>query len=900
MTSLLTGRLSWGNAFTASDESPHVASVSSASDFVALSFEQRYEAASQAFPDWLLAEPIRFPRDHLTYGWGCRVPDCNGELGGSNTKFLCNTHDREFRSVSARMSLDEFAKRATPCVCKHLGWGTDLRQECRICGPRREARIRGLCMAHNRLLRGALKRGQDEEAWLRTQTPLSQFPRCAVPNCFRDGEIFNFRGKTEQKICRSHRRVWVAYLREKCSTPDEALWKKWVSLEAKTQRMQPWENRGLVRLNHLPLRLQQEIRYAIHQHANNARRAHWRPRHIQQVVDVLAAARVETVNDPVLAEQARNYKALAIKRIWVDLPIAARSLTATKQEAKDAGWFDPVIVGAQPFAGTQRGKVVRRKVWDLTEVSQRWLRDLLWELLEFLATRVQQPSEGNIYQRIRDVRLLSKALRQLREDHGDNPELLDASDARAFKELWDLWHREKVPVVDQGRGNPPKLEPLSDTLHVIYPNGMRVALMFGRERGLPGPSDSFVLSFPHYVRPQEPANPRPISDDHFRLLISKKALEQLDAADINDVGLVDIWVTHAYQGGRIGETLDLRLGCIGMIGNAQPYLWRDITKVGLIDYGMPCFFPVYERLLRRQETTRSRLRVRYAKDLASLNKRQRAKLEAEWDRSMPLFPGSAKNIDCRLALTQSHFQDRLGAWIENLGLAGITSHRTRATLATSLLNNGAPAALVRQVLGHISENALAHYARYSDDNLIRHLQQVWTAGPSMDEPGKLLMTPTTVGKFGSNDAVASRIDLAVVPVEHGLCRYGPVVGGSACPFSKNCTNGPGGPCPHFVLTGADLAYWERKRDAAYHFAEGAPSDEARDYILGEWKPWEKVLAGLRDALDELGLLEAAERLDLRSPVQDFFHPLFSTGWQLDGLPGATSPAGEPSQPTGGS
>jgi hypothetical protein len=320
-----------------------------------------------------------------------------------------------------------------------------------------------------------------------------------------------------------------------------------------------------------------------------------------------------------------------------------------------------------------------------------------------------------------------------------------------------------------------------------------------------------------------------------------------------------------------------------MVGDAQPYLWRDITKVNVVDYGMPCFVPVYQRLQRRQELTRAQLRTRYAPDLANLNARQRAAVEDEWDRTMPLFPSPVRNPDLRLPVSQDGFRAVFTDWFEGLGLSGITTHRTRATLATSLLNNGAPAALVRQVLGHFSEEALAHYARYSDQKVVRHLQQVWTAGPGMDDPGKLLMTPTAAAATGSSGAMASRIDLTVIPVEHGLCRYGPVVGGSDCPAAKNCSDGPNGPCEHFVLTGADLAYWERKRDAAYHFAEGAPSEEARDYILEKWKPWDLVIAGLRAALDELGLLAAAEQLDLRSPLQDFFHPLFSTGLPVNEL-----------------
>jgi hypothetical protein len=39
-----------------------------------------------------------------------------------------------------------------------------------------------------------------------------------------------------------------------------------------------------------------------------------------------------------------------------------------------------------------------------------------------------------------------------------------------------------------------------------------------------------------------------------------------------------------------------------------------------------------------------------------------------------------------------------------------------------------------------------------------------------------------------------------------------------------------------------------------------------------------VLTGLRGALAELGLLEKAESLDLRTPVHDYFDPLFTTGW----------------------
>jgi len=73
---------------------------------------------------------------------------------------------------------------------------------------------------------------------------------------------------------------------------------------------------------------------------------------------------------------------------------------------------------------------------------------------------------------------------------------------------------------------------------------------------------------------------------------------------------------------------------------------------------------------------------------------------------MPLLPRAVQNPDLAIEVSQSGFTDPWTAWFEGLGLKGITTHQTRATLATSLFNNGAPAELVRQLLGHFSPPAL--------------------------------------------------------------------------------------------------------------------------------------------------------------------------------------------------
>ena len=861
--------------------------IQTATDYVEASAEERYAVISQRFPAWLLAEPIAFPRHHPTYGWACRVAGCDASMKPTYTSLLCEEHASRYLPVSQSMSVNEFARTAEPSPARVLGWALVRKTRCEICGDKREAQQRGYCTAHAQRLRAVLKRGVTESEWRQTTRPLPPFPsKCAIAQCVHDGEIgARGEGSTYAPLCRSHHMHWRrCRLRSSGRLPDEDVWNRWLADACDGAAVHTADSRGEVSIVGLPVLLQREIRYALHRHANTARRTQWRPTDLQVVVNALSQAGVRSLSDPMVADLACAAANKGQRRIWLGLPGAARSLTVTSGTAKSAGWFDPVIVGGAAFPGTQ-GAEHRRAIWDLTTVSQRWPRDLLWDFLHDVALKPsgKRLSAATIHRRIYGIGLLSRLLRQVRADHGENLALLGRGDAQAVKQLWDLWFREQIPLPSRSRAFKDQGRPLTEhTLH-DHMASIRIVLLHSREQGRTDPGmDQFIFGLPEYACPGKNPRPRPLSFGDFELLVSADSLRTLDEVDADNIGLSDIWLTQAFQGGRISETLKLRLGCVGLIGAAQPYIWRDITKVNVIDYGMPCHLPVYERLLRRQSITRTKLRNRYADQLAELDDQARVRLEARWDRTMPLFPGNVQNPDLAIEVSQSRFRKVWTEWFEGLGLSGITTHQTRATLATSLLNNGAPAALVRQLLGHFSTEALEHYARYSDASMIRHLQQVWAAGPGTDKPGTILLRPVDVSTTDGS-AAAARIDLSVVPVEHGLCRYGPVVGGKSCPYNKNCTNGPQGPCEHFVLTGADLAYWERKRDAAFHFAEGAPNDEARDYILSQWHSWEPVLSGLRQALDELGLLEQAEKLDLRSPVHDYFDPAFSTGWTLTHL-----------------
>lgn len=101
--------------------------------------------------------------------------------------------------------------------------------------------------------------------------------------------------------------------------------------------------------------------------------------------------------------------------------------------------------------------------------------------------------------------------------------------------------------------------------------------------------------------------------------------------------------------------------------------------------------------------------------------------------------------------------------------------------------------------------------------------------------------------------------------------------GEACPWQLNCEG-----CDKFVLSGADLLYWRRKREQWRSLAERAPDDAAADWLHQVFEPTARAIDGLEKALAELGLLEQAMALDYRRP-QDYFHRIWSTAFRATEL-----------------
>lgn len=175
-----------------------------------------------------------------------------------------------------------------------------------------------------------------------------------------------------------------------------------------------------------------------------------------------------------------------------------------------------------------------------------------------------------------------------------------------------------------------------------------------------------------------------------------------------------------------------------------------------------------------------------------------------------------------------------------------------------------------------------HYTHLTQSDLEDVLQHVWVAGPGTARPGELLTEPTTPLTREQAQAIAVDLSRRSTPAEGGFCTFQPVVDGGSCPWNLDCHN-----CDKFVLSGADLLYWRRKREQWRLLAEGAPDDTTADYLHHYFEPTARAIDGLEKALAGLGLLDDALALDLRKP-QDYFQRIWSTAFRAADLAEAGS------------
>ncbi len=818
--------------------------ITSVDDLFVLDPLARFAAliAGPNFDGYLRTEPIRFDPAHPIYGNSCRVPGC--AMHSTQAEWWCTRHGRSRRdALRTGVGEAQWLAAAVPFSSGKARRPTEQRlPPCRFC-PDRDATAGDLCRRHEVLLTHARRRmhGFTEDAWAARQVAFPGAGECRVADCLR-------RAESEPSLCPSHRRAWVVSRR-----PTGPKMQRWL------MRWAGDPDAGVVFLAGLHPLVAAEIRYALWTHTKNTAPARWHPMWLRRLVKSCREGGVQSLLELDPSDPAWTPQPAAVNRIVREMLKDVQPIHRTRADTRELGYLDTNYWGFR-FPD-------RRSSFDLTSIPQRWLRDLTWD---YMASELDGPgrprSQGPFDAARRAIVSFGTYLSDCDVHHGDVPSALSESTAKDF--TGDLRAR-----VSSGRpvrgllrvdGTP---STATATSYPLIMNALRKVMRWAMDSGtaaaggLPRP---FVVAIP-YGGAVSFKNPRPFTDAVLRELSDPTNIRLLDEMDRNDIGVADIWSIQVQCGRRIGEVIKLRLDCVGEhLG--RTWMWVDMTKVGKLDYAVQIPRDVYDLIRARQIKTTERFRLKRG-----------AEPTAKQQRALALFPSPVTNPTFERSISASTFSVSFRAWLEldAINLPGHTTRQARHTLATRLVNAGASMTHVKRVLGHVSERMSDSYVLIAGSQVEPFLQQIWVTGPGNKKPGTVVLTPTDAER---SNAQRLMVDLAAIPTEHGLCTYKPVVGGSDCPFERKCHA-----CEHFVITGADYSYWKRQEQRWAAMAEGAPDQSAREYIYGTFRRSSQALAGLEKALLALGLLDQAKDLDLRSPQQDFFDPIWTQGWRAGDL-----------------
>jgi integrase len=809
---------------------------------------------------------IRIPARHPVFRWACLVAGCERPRKGSID--MCHVHHEQWAQAQARgEGMAAFLATAQP-----LGPSVWVEQvPCRIC-PGRPATHAGWRLCHRHSMRWYHhQRGEEQasfEDWLAGQIPFDGYGTCQVAVC---PDL----AATPLGLCSGHEsryraagrpggaalpRTWSrSYERQDLLVPvsyrDEEQFRAWWA----SQPPVPWPGQiNLLGLAPLPAA---EIRWGLFAHTQRERHTRWDTGWVQGLVNTCRARDTGSLTELDLSS-CTTFTVMVAREMLHDLRLAY----FTPEASRDAGFIETDHFGARfPERGSH---------FDLTGISQRWLRDLLWDYMAGLLRSPSCPRTGGTFDAFRRAAMeLSAFLAVDAPGSGHDLAMLTAAHIQRFAA--DQRHREREGLASlamRRQDGTPSI--VTTTTRAITFNHARKLLRWALDSGTAeqaGLSREFITAMPA-AGPTPVRKRSPFPDEVARALADEANLTRLAALDPADFGLRDIWETIIVTGRRVSEVLQLRLDCTGRYGGLA-MLWHDQTKVGRYDQAIRIPESLSERLAGRRETTLSRFIAR----------RGRAPTPAE-RAAMALFPGRYRNPDGTAAVTYQWFHLRFKAWVDELDIGRWVAHQARHTLATSLLRHGATLTHIRRYLGHVSDRMAEHYVQLSHSDLEDVLQHVWVAGPGTASPGRLLSGPAAPMTREQAQALAIDLSRRSTPAEGGFCTFQPVVAGGACPWNLDCHN-----CDKFVLSGADLLYWRRKREQWYSIAERAPDDATAAWLHEVFAPTAAAIDGLEAALATLGLLDDALALDLRRP-QDYFQRVWNIGFRATQLTSASADA----------
>jgi integrase len=829
-----------------------------------------------SFDPLLRADVIHIPPQHPVYGWACVVRGCCQRPRADRYDF-CHPHKRQWRDAQASgMSRAEFVRTADPLGPPSQG-GKEL--SCRICPDRPATAVNlQMCEQHNNRwyrYQKAHGPGADLDVWVAEEPLRKGYGQCQVLVC-------PDRADSPLGLCIRHRARYRsmgcpggASLPARWANLEQAGWPVTVAFEEKAAFRRwcattgPTQRLGLLNLLRLRPLLVAEIKWGLFAHTQR-QHTRWELDWVQNMINFCRQRELGSLTELELDE------CVHLTRLIVrQMRNALRLVYFTPEETRDAGFIETEHFGVR-FPS-------RLGHFDLTGVTQRWLRDLLWDHLADILRSPKHPRSGGTFDALRRACIeLSAFLEIDAPGGGHDPRLLREEHMQRF--VADQLHRERdgLPSLGVKRADGTPSTVTFVARQNVFNNTRRV-LRGGVESGADqhvGLDRAFITAMPA-AGPDRKRARSPFSDDVARALGDDASLRQLEAYDPLDHGMRDIWEAIILTGRRCGEVLNLRLDCTGRYGGLA-MLWHDQTKVGNYDQAIRIPEHLYELIRQRQRKTVSRFEGRHGRQPTS---EERAR--------MALFPSRIRNPNGQTAISYKWFHSCFKQWVDQLDLGRVVPHQARHTLATNLLRHGASLAHIRRYLGQVSDRMAEHYVHVAHSDLEDILNHVWVAGPGAPNPGELLSSLGAAGggitTMTREQALAMVVDLSrrSTPAEGGFCTFQPVVDGGACPWNLDCHN-----CDKFVLSGADLLYWRRKREQWASVAERAPDDATADYLHQVFEPTARAIDGLEKALAGLGLLEEALALDLRRP-QDYFHRLWSLTFPAAKLAADSADDGEP-------
>lgn len=819
-------------------------------------------------------EVIEVPPHHLVYGWACQVHGCEAVSGASG---LCRTHLAEWSEARTAMSRPEYVASASP-VRRKAGIPSG---RCRIC-PDRPAmsRVTRLCSQHKAMWHREKARNPEEvlEGWAARQTPTASLGECRVPTCWDSAA-------SPIGLCVAHVRRYreaghPGNARFRPGSPQESLqgsvtvaiddeiaYQRWLSEQEPLYRL------GYINLKGCDPTLIAELQWGFWAHTQQRNATRWTLSAMERLVNICRVRGVTSLTGLSLDGDGKSGPSHSqIVMMVREIVNGLRTACHTPEQTRALGFLETDHFGRR-FPGS-------RSHYDLTEIRQRWLRDLVWDHMAEKLRSVDAPRSRGPFDALRRAAIEFGAFLELdAPEGGHDPRVLGAEHVERFVADMRRRARERRTALAVTRSDGQTSIVTETTRRIVF-NSLRAMFMRALEEGRTeslGVAVSFATAFPaggtDVLRHRAPFDDRTaqalVDEDNLAMFAREN--------DSRDRGLRDIWEAIVLTGRRSQEILRLRLDCIGRY-SGLPVLWHDQTKVGRYDQAIRIPERLYQRIDARRAVTVERFVTLHGRAPTS---GERA--------NMALFPTHIRNHNFERSVSYTAFSAAFRAWVDALNLGSAVPHQARHTMATRLLEAGANLAHIRRYLGHVSDRMAEVYAHVSDTSLDSVLSTVWVSGPGSSNPGVLLSTGEALMTREQATTLALDLTRRSTPTEGGFCTFQPVVNGSACPWKLNCEG-----CDHFVMSGADLVYWRRKQEQWRSIAERAPDDRTAEYLHNTFEPTARAIAGLEQALSGIGLLDQALQLDLRSP-QDYFHRIWSVGFPAAELATHGGPSANPSE-----